>query len=160
RAIGELTRPVDAIKHQAKTVTVGISRSEEILYGNRLVQAVLGAGAPRDRLGYKALRTLVALDPPVVQVTGWTRYAVGNETVRVLGRGGVALAIPTRTDRDPRLRGSKHRAATLREVLVARGGGDQRTVMIVPEIKGDVTGLTLLHAQFVERLDAPAARAV
>ena len=29
RAIEELTRPVDAIKHQAKTVTVGISRSDE-----------------------------------------------------------------------------------------------------------------------------------
>ena len=27
-AIDELTRPIDAIKHQAKTVTVGISRSE------------------------------------------------------------------------------------------------------------------------------------
>jgi len=31
RAIEELTRPVDAIKHQAKTVTVGISRSDEEL---------------------------------------------------------------------------------------------------------------------------------
>ena len=29
QAIDELTRPVDAIKHQAKTVTVGISRSDE-----------------------------------------------------------------------------------------------------------------------------------
>ena len=31
RGIEELTRPVDAIKHQAKTVTVGISRSDEAL---------------------------------------------------------------------------------------------------------------------------------
>ncbi|HKX72071.1 MAG TPA: SIS domain-containing protein, partial [Acidimicrobiales bacterium] len=29
RAVEELTRPVDAIKHQAKTVTVGISRTDE-----------------------------------------------------------------------------------------------------------------------------------
>ena len=29
RAIEELTRPIDTIKHQAKTVTVGISRSDE-----------------------------------------------------------------------------------------------------------------------------------
>ncbi|MBO0731969.1 MAG: SIS domain-containing protein, partial [Acidimicrobiaceae bacterium] len=36
-AIDELTRPVDAIKHQAKTVTVGISRSEDALLGVRLV---------------------------------------------------------------------------------------------------------------------------
>ncbi|MDQ4096310.1 MAG: SIS domain-containing protein, partial [Actinomycetota bacterium] len=65
RAIGELTRPVDAIKHQAKTVTVGISRSEQALYGNRMVQAVLAAGTARDRLGYRALRSLVALDPAI-----------------------------------------------------------------------------------------------
>ena len=32
--IDELTRPVDAIKHQAKTVTVGISRSEDALFGD------------------------------------------------------------------------------------------------------------------------------
>ena len=36
-AIEELTRPVDAIKHQAKTVTVGISRSDESLLDVALV---------------------------------------------------------------------------------------------------------------------------
>ena len=43
-AIEQLTRPVDAIKHQAKTVTVGISRSDETLLHVPLVQAVLDAG--------------------------------------------------------------------------------------------------------------------
>ena len=65
RAIEELTRPVDAIKHQAKTVTVGISRSDEALLDRPLVQAVLAAGAPRERLGYTTLRSLAALDPAV-----------------------------------------------------------------------------------------------
>ncbi|HVE18965.1 MAG TPA: SIS domain-containing protein, partial [Ilumatobacteraceae bacterium] len=37
RAIEELTRPVDAIKHQAKTVTVGISRSDEGVLDRALV---------------------------------------------------------------------------------------------------------------------------
>jgi glucosamine--fructose-6-phosphate aminotransferase (isomerizing) len=166
RAIGELTRPVDAIKHQAKTVTVGISRSEEALYGNRMVQAVLGAGASRDRLGYRALRSLVALDPAIAEVTGYTRYQVEGRvgvdaTVRVVDKGGVAREIPSRTDRDPRLRGTKHRAASLREVLVARGGADRRTVVIVPEVKeGEVTGLTLLHARFRELLSPPEAARV
>ncbi|HEV7534180.1 MAG TPA: SIS domain-containing protein, partial [Acidimicrobiia bacterium] len=41
RAIDELTRPVDAIRHQAKTVTVGISRSEEELFRAPLVAAAL-----------------------------------------------------------------------------------------------------------------------
>jgi glucosamine--fructose-6-phosphate aminotransferase (isomerizing) len=166
QAIGELTRPVDAIKHQAKTVTVGISRSEEALYGNRMVQAVLGAGAARDRLGYRALRSLVALDPAIDEVTGYTRYHVEGRvgvdaTVRVLDKGGVARDIPSRTERDPRLRGTKHRAASLREVLVARGGADRRTVVIVPEVKeGEVTGLTLLHARFHDLLPPATAAGV
>ena len=63
QGIEELTRPVDAIKHQAKTVTVGISRSDETLLQPPLVQAVLAAGAPRDRLSYKTLRTLADIDP-------------------------------------------------------------------------------------------------
>ncbi|MEW6152829.1 MAG: SIS domain-containing protein [Actinomycetota bacterium] len=163
-AIGELTRPVDAIKHQAKTVTVGISRSEEALYANPLVQAVLAAGAPRDRLGYRSLRSLIGLDGAVAEVLGHTRYLVegvdDEATVSVVDRGGIARDIPTRTDSDPRLRGSKRRAATLRDVIVARGGADQRTVVIVPEIKGDVTGITLVHARFHERLAADAAEAV
>ena len=58
RAIDELTRPVDAIRHQAKTVTVGISRSEEELFRAPLVAAALGAGATRERLTYRVLRTL------------------------------------------------------------------------------------------------------
>ncbi|MDQ4096747.1 MAG: hypothetical protein M3144_02610, partial [Actinomycetota bacterium] len=65
------------------------------------------------------------------------------------------------TDRDPRLRGTKHRAASLREVLVARGGADRRTVVIVPEVKeGEVTGVTLLHARFHDLLPAETAGAV
>ncbi|MFM2115710.1 MAG: putative glucosamine-6-phosphate synthase, partial [Actinomycetota bacterium] len=55
RAIDELTRPIDAIRHQAKTVTVGISRSDEGLMDRALVQAVVTAGASRDRLTYRTL---------------------------------------------------------------------------------------------------------
>ena len=44
KAIEELTRPVDAIKHQAKTVTVGISRSDETLLQVPLVREVLATG--------------------------------------------------------------------------------------------------------------------
>ncbi len=74
QGIEELTRPVDAIKHQAKTVTVGISRTDETLLQPALVQAVLTAGAARDRLTYKTLRTLADIDPAVAEVTGWIRY--------------------------------------------------------------------------------------
>ncbi len=166
RAIDELTRPVDAIKHQAKTVTVGISRSDETLLRVRLVQDVLTAGAPRDALTYRALRTLVELDGAVAEVVGFTRYRIEGEvgrdaTIRVVDKGGVAVGIPSRTDLDPRLRGTKHRAAFEREVTVVRGRADGRTVIYVPELKGNQTvGITLLHARFHEYLSAETARRV
>ncbi|HEX5616201.1 MAG TPA: SIS domain-containing protein [Acidimicrobiia bacterium] len=165
-AIDELTRPVDAIKHQAKTVTVGISRSDETLLRVRLVAEVLEAGAPRDRLSYRALRTLVALDASVDAVVGFTRYRIdgdvdGDATIHVVDRGGVAREIPSRTTQSPVLRGTKHRAATEREVTVVRGRADGRTLILVPEAKDNqTTGLTLLHVRFHDRLPAEVARRV
>jgi glucosamine--fructose-6-phosphate aminotransferase (isomerizing) len=165
RAIEELTRPIDAIKHQAKTVTVGISRSDETLLQVGLVQEVLGAGAARDALSYRALRTLVALDPAVDAVLGWTRYRIDEalageaQTIHAVDRGGIARDIPTRTATDPTLRGTKHRVASEREVTVFRGRADGRTLVAVPEVKGNqTTGLTLLHVRFHDRLPADAAR--
>ena len=167
RAIEELTRPVDAIKHQAKTVTVGISRSDEALLDRELVQAVLAAGAPRERLGYTTLRSLAALDPAVESVVGFTRYAIegdpadGTATIEIVDRGGVSLSVPSRVDRNPQLQGTKRRVAMERELLVARGRSDGRTVLMVPEVKGSqCTGITLVHAVFADRLAAPVARAV
>ncbi len=160
KAIEELTRPIDAIKHQAKTVTVGISRSDETLLHVPLVQEVLTTGAPRDSLTYRALRTLVALDATVDAVRGWTRYNITGDTIHVIDRGGIGRDIPSRTDAYPVLRGTKHRAASEREVTVARGA-DGRTLILVPEVKGNqTTGLTLLHVQFRDRLPGDAARRV
>jgi glucosamine--fructose-6-phosphate aminotransferase (isomerizing) len=160
KAIEELTRPIDAIKHQAKTVTVGISRSDETLLLVPLVKEVLAAGTPRDSLTYRTLRTLVALDPAVQGTTGWTRYSISGETIHVVDRGGIARDIPSRTDGYPVLRGTKHRAATEREVTVARGA-DGRTFVLVPEVKGNqTTGLTLVHVRFADRLPGDVARRV
>ena len=163
-AVDQLTRPVDAIKHQAKTVTVGISRSEDALFGVPLVKATLDAGAAPDTLGYRALRTLGALDEAVAEVLGFTRYRIEwgpSPTASVLDRGGVARQLTSRTDRDPRLLGSKHRAAEEREVTVVRGASDGRTVVLVPEAKGQqVIGMTLLHVRFHEVLPAERAAAV
>jgi glucosamine--fructose-6-phosphate aminotransferase (isomerizing) len=161
KAIEELTRPIDAIKHQAKTVTVGISRSDETLLVVPLVQQVLATGAARDSLTYRTLRTLVALDSAVDTVAGWTRYAISGETITLVDRGGIARDIPTRTAENPQLRGTKHRVASEREVTVVRGRADGRTLVIVPEVKGNqTTGITLLHVRFHERLPGDAARRV
>jgi glucosamine--fructose-6-phosphate aminotransferase (isomerizing) len=165
KAIDELTRPVDAIKHQAKTVTVGVSRSDESLLMSELAQATINAGTPRDRLSYRELRTLAALDPAVTEIIGWTRYRIEGDvehdaTIQVVDRGGIATGITSRTDDNPTLRGGKHRAAFEREIMVGVGS-DGRSVIHIPEVKDNqTTGLTLLHCRFHERLPTTTIRAV
>ena len=167
--IEELTRPIDAIKHQAKTVTVGISRSDETLLDAALSRAVLDAGAPRDRLSYASLRTLADLDPAIDEVLGHTRYRIegmdadgdGDATAVVVDRGGISRNIASRTDRNPTLKGTKHQVALERRVFVARGRSDDRTVVIVPEVKDNITtGLTLLQVKLADELSPGAARGV
>ncbi|MEP6625879.1 MAG: SIS domain-containing protein, partial [Acidimicrobiia bacterium] len=166
-AIEQLTRPVDAIKHQAKTVTVGISRSDETLLHVPLVQAVLDTGIPRDGLTYKILRTLVDLDAAVAGVTGFTRYRVEGDpesddaTIAMLDKGGVAAGLRSRTESDPRLRGTKQTVASERQVFVTRGRVDDRILAIIPEVKGTTTvGLVLLHLELADHLTPDVARGV
>ena len=118
KVIDELTRPVDTIKHQAKTVTVGISRSDEGIIDRDLVRAVIEAGAGRDVLSYRTLKVLADLDPAVAAVRGYTRYRVDGESISVIDRGGVARGLVSRVDANAALRGTKHR--------VAVGGRDPR----------------------------------
>lgn len=165
-AIDELTRPIDAIKHQAKTVTVGISRSDESVLEIPLVKELFAAGANRDRISYRTLRTLADLSPAVVEVRGFVRYDVAEAdgaapTATVLDKGGVAAALTSRLERDPRLRGTKHLVAREQELLVTRGRTDGRSVVIVPQMKdGLTTGLVLLHVELADRLEPSTARSV
>ncbi len=166
RAIEELTRPVDAIKHQAKTVTVGISRSDEGVLDRALVQATLGAGAGRDALSYHTLKVLADLDPAVQAVVGFTRYRIDgtpavDAQISIVDRGGLSSEVTSRVERNPQLLGTKRRVAVERQVLVARGRTDDRTVIFVPEVKSGVCiGITLLHVRFHDRLPAPVMRGV
>ena len=165
RAIEELTRPIDAIKHQAKTVTVGISRSDEGVLDRALVQEVINAGTGRDALSYRTLKVLADLDPAVEAVVGYTRYRIEGEasaaTISIVDRSGLSRDVPSRVERNPILVGTKRRVALEQAVLVARGRSDGRTVIFVPEVKaGATTGILLLHVKFHDFRPASVMRGV
>lgn len=166
-AIDQLTRPVDAIKHQAKTVTVGISRADEALLTVPLVRAVIEAGAVRDHLVYRDLRALAGLDTAVAEVLGSTRYRIdgdldaGKAQIHVIDQRGIATTLRSRTTQNPVLKGTKHLVAMERHAMVAKGRSDDRTVILVPEVEQNrTTGLLLLHCRFHEHLTKGALRAV
>ena len=165
--IEELTRPIDAIKHQAKTVTVGISRSDEELIQLSLITNLINAGSPRDSISYRNLRFLAAIDPAVKSFAGFIRYGIegnvqsGTAQLHVVDRGGIAHDLTSRTERDPKLKGSKHLVALQQEVTITKGRHDQRIIILVPEVKDKQTvGITLLHVELQDFLSEQAARHV
>lgn len=156
--IDTLARPVDAIRHQAKTVTVGITRSDEELLSRPLAASVTAAGAPREALSYETLRELAALDPAVAEITGHIRYRIDGEQLVIADRAGASLVIPSLVDSDPELRGTKHHAAAEQRIFLTQGRRDRRTILIVPEIvSAETTALTLLHLELQEFLPAEVA---
>jgi glucosamine--fructose-6-phosphate aminotransferase (isomerizing) len=100
-------------------------------------------------------------------VLGSTRYRIDGDptdpdaTIEIVDRSGISREIPSRVEHDHRLVGTKRRVAVEREVTVVQGRADGRSVILVPEMKGNqVTGITLLHVRFPDRLPAAVLRGV
>ncbi|MDE2692166.1 MAG: SIS domain-containing protein [Acidobacteriota bacterium] len=168
-AIDDLTRHIDTIKHQAKTVTVGISRHDQTLGRMSLAAATHQAGSPEESISVEDRRTMNALDPFVDQVLGYVRYRLraggdgpppgDDATIRVLRAGGLCRDLQSRTVRQPLLQGTKYAVAVEGRLMAARGRTDGRVFIVVPEFTdGGVSALVLIHVRFRERAEAPAMR--
>ena len=168
-AIDDLTRHVDTIKHQAKTVTVGISRHDQTLGRMSLVAALVEAGAPEEAISAEDRRTMSAIDPFVDQVLGYVRYRLwaggdgpppgDGATIRVLRAGGLCRDLQSRTVRQPLLQGTKYAVAVEGRLMAARGRTDGRVFIGVPEFgDGAVVGVDLIHVRFRERAPASELR--
>lgn len=162
-AIEELTRSIDSVKHQAKTVTVGTSRTGADLLESPLTRAVLDLGVHPDALSYATLVALSAQSRVVGTVLGATRYAVSGgagdpaRMIRVRNKTGVAAGLPSRADVGTPLTGTKKLAVDDGTVRLERGRRDGRVVLIVPEMSGHrVSGLSLLHLELAGRVPAEA----
>jgi glucosamine--fructose-6-phosphate aminotransferase (isomerizing) len=154
-AIVELSRPIDAIKHQAKTVTVGISRGEAPAAEGPLLATVRGLGLPAGEIAESHRRFLAALEPLVASVEGATLYRVegldplgrptDRATIRVLRKTGCAAAIPSRSEAERPLSGTKWGVVKQGEIHIGYGKTDSRKVMIVPIVGERTHGHILLY---------------
>ncbi len=160
RSIDQLTRPIDAIRHQAKTVTVGISRSDDTLLRSPSVSYLLEKGIERDTLQYPVIRTLLALDEMVASITGHTRYEIqgdvssGEANLVIIEQVGSAKDLKSRISDNPKLRGTKSLTAREQVVWITQGKSDMRNVILIPEVKRTkTTGITLLHIDLQDELE-------
>jgi glutamine---fructose-6-phosphate transaminase (isomerizing) len=164
RAIEELSRPVDAIRHQAKTVTVGTSRKIEVPRGpifellEELSFTVANIPA-KDGLVLKRLQDAIAA------VSGSTLYAVKGldaqgrptegSTIRVIKKHGSAAGLKSRFDRTGPLMGTKNTIVRTGDVYAGQGKSDHAPIIIVPLLNAarTVEHLLLLHVDYREDLD-------
>ncbi|MHC4924474.1 MAG: SIS domain-containing protein, partial [Planctomycetota bacterium] len=158
-AVRELERPVDAIRHQAKIVTVGTSRTVERPEGP-VFDALDEAGVELDAVPETSLSTVRAVAPALAEVEGWARYRVEelgadgmpkDETLHVIeARGGVSAQLPSRAEGGAPLKGTKRGVVRTRRAFVGVGGKDGRTLLIVPLVDARLhcTALVLMHIRF------------
>ena len=162
KAIHELSRPIDAIKHQAKTITVGISRLEEVFEGV-MFTPFNDLGVPVDTIPYRDAVILRALRQVVESVAGATSYQVeglgalgeptDESTVRTLTKIGIAQSMTSRADHEAKLVGNKEWSVRSNALYLGRGSRDRRPIAIVPLIpRGRVEKLVLLHLEFKEKV--------
>jgi len=163
RAIDELTRPIDAIRHQAKTVTVGTTRKEKVFKGIVFDLLEQLNFAVKD-LTYKNVMTVSRIQPVVSAVRGYTVYDINNldaqgnpvedSTITILKKDGVAKQMTSRTETSKLLMGTKRTIVSTGHVYIGKGKADGASIVILPlRGKNDfVSNLLLLHVDYNELL--------
>jgi len=160
-AIDELSRPIDAIRHQAKTVTVGTSRKEEALSGV-IFTLLRELGFTARALTGKNIMALKTLQPAVAEIRGYSLYQVyrldaeghpdDDTLIEIVKREGIAARMPSRAERTKKLLGSKRTIVSTGHVYAGFGKTDGATIIVIPLLGSDfrVSKLLLLHVSYRE----------
>ncbi|MFO8111419.1 MAG: SIS domain-containing protein [Desulfosalsimonadaceae bacterium] len=155
-SINAMARPVDAIKHQAKTVTVGTSRIEEKAEG-LLFDILAGKGFGVDHLSLTNVMVLRNIQKILSGIRGLTLYRVSGvnllgeptdrTTITVVEKEGTSASIPSRSETDQALKGSKRIIVRQGNIYLGKGRKDDRSVLIIPIISSDPA-----HPNMIEHL--------
>jgi glucosamine--fructose-6-phosphate aminotransferase (isomerizing) len=163
RAIDELSRPIDAIRHQAKTVTVGTSRKGEMLAGI-LFDFMRELEFSLENLTSKDGSAVRRLQNAISGINGYTLYKIDNlgsngkpvdtTTIKISARGGISLAMKSRVAKPVPVKGTKRTIISTREIYAGLGKTDKAPIVIIP-LLGDghlIRYILLIHADFKKDL--------
>ncbi len=169
-SINGMSRPVDAIKHQAKTVTVGTSRISEKLEGI-LFDALADYGINTSQLINRNILVLKNLQPIIAEIKGAILYKIDGldslgepndqTTIEILRKEGVLKPIPSRVQTDKALKGTKRIVIRQGNVYIGKGRKDDRSIVLIPALSTDPDAsnriglLLLLNIEFQEVVALP-----
>jgi glucosamine--fructose-6-phosphate aminotransferase (isomerizing) len=142
-SINAMARPVDAIKHQAKTVTVGTSRISEKVEGI-LFSALDEFGIGLSQITNSNIVVMKNLQGVVDRINGAIFYAIDglnllgeptdDTTIQIIEKTGVLAPIPSRVETDFSLKGSKRIIVRQGNVYIGKGRKDDRSILVIPVI--------------------------
>ena len=170
-SINGMSRPVDAIKHQAKTVTVGTSRISEKTEGI-LFDALAAHQIGNAQLINRNIMVLKNLQGVVGAIKGSILYRIDGlnvlgeptdaTTIEILRKEGVLKQLPSRVETDRTLKGTKRIIVRQGNVYIGKGRKDDRSIVVIPAFSTDPSAsnrieyLLLLNIGFLEKVPLPA----
>ncbi len=162
-AISIMARPVDAIKHQAKTVTVGTSRITDRIEGI-LFDTLRRQNFTLSQLTNINIIVLKNLQGVIELISGTTLYHIDglsvlgepaeDTTIKVIRKQGEMAALSSRVEKDNRLKGTKRIIVRQGNIYIGKGRKDERSILIIPILTTSdnspnrIEYLLLLHVSF------------
>ncbi len=169
-SINAMARPVDAIKHQAKTVTVGTSRISEKVDGI-LFDVLAEFGVSLSQVTNSNIVVMKNLQGIVERINGAIFYAIDDvnllgeptdeTTINILKKTGILEPIPSRVETDTRLKGTKRIIVRQGNVYIGKGRKDGRSILVIPVISASaekpniIENLLLLNIGFKKEIPLP-----
>jgi len=163
-AINDMARPIDAIKHQAKTVTVGTSRIWKPIEG-LIFESLKKNGFDVSNLLNKNVLVLKNLQEIIAEIKGETVYEIRNLTftgepvensmIKILKKTGSSSKLISRAESVNRLKGTKRIIVKAGNVFIGKGKIDNRSILIIPIMKKGphIDHLLLLDVAFNKDVD-------
>ena len=145
-AINTMARPVDAIKHQAKTVTVGTSRIAEkfegIVFDEIFAHDIqIGQITNTNVLVIKNLQEVVSKvnGAFLYQVTGLSLLGevTQNTRIDVIKKTGALKKDSSRVEKDHKLQGTKNIIVREGNVYIGKGRKDGKNILVIPIISSN-----------------------
>jgi glucosamine--fructose-6-phosphate aminotransferase (isomerizing) len=165
-AINDMARPIDAIRHQAKTVTVGTSRSWEPVTG-LLFEAIMRNGFEISEITNKNILVLKNLQEVISEIHGETLYKINDlsysgepvedSTIALVSKKGSSSRLVSRVEGDTRLKGTKRIIVQAGNVFIGKGRIDARSILIIPLMQQgpNIDHLLLLDIGFNQDAELP-----
>ncbi len=146
QAINTLARPVDAIKHQAKTVTVGTSRIGEKFEGIIFNELDLNDIAISQIINRNVL-VIKNLQEVIEKINGAFLYQISGLTllgdvtrdtkIKLINKTGTLKNKSSRIENNPRLKGTKNIIVREGNVYIGKGRKDNKNILVIPGISSN-----------------------